>query len=156
MPVRYVITTLKPGVKPEDYERWLREYDYRVAATLPSIVSYRTHRIEGPPDVVAGSTSTYANWEVVDPERWVPDGYACVRVDSRGAGRSPGVMDMWSAREARDLYACVEWAARQPWSTGKIGLDGISYYAMNQWQVAALQPPHRSEERRVGKECRSW
>src|SRR5437879_3704066 len=94
------------------------------------------------PDVVAGSTRTYANWEVVDPERWVPDGYACVRVDSRGAGRSPGVMDMWSAREARDLYACVEWAARQPWSTGKIGLDGISYYAMNQWQVAALQPPH--------------
>jgi len=94
------------------------------------------------PDVVAGSTSTYANWEVVDPEKWVPDGYACVRVDSRGAGRSPGVMDMWSAREARDLYACVEWAARQPWSTGKIGLDGISYYAMNQWQVAALQPPH--------------
>ena len=48
MPVRYVITTLKPGVRPEDYERWLREYDYRVAKTLPSIISYRTHRIEGP------------------------------------------------------------------------------------------------------------
>ena len=48
MPVRYVITTLKPGVKREDYERWLREYDYVVARTLPSIVSYRTHRIEGP------------------------------------------------------------------------------------------------------------
>ena len=48
MPIRYVITTLKPGVKPEDYEKWLREYDYPVAKTLPSIVSYRTHRIEGP------------------------------------------------------------------------------------------------------------
>ena len=48
MPVRYVITTLKPGVRPEDYERWLREYDYRVAGTLPSIVSYRTHRIARP------------------------------------------------------------------------------------------------------------
>lgn len=48
MPVRYVITTLKPGVKPEDYERWLREYDYPVARTLPSIVSYRTSRIAGP------------------------------------------------------------------------------------------------------------
>ena len=47
MPIRYVITTLKPGVKPEDYEKWLREYDYPVAKTLPSIVSYRTHRIEG-------------------------------------------------------------------------------------------------------------
>lgn len=48
MPVRYVITTLRAGVKPEDYERWVREYDYRVAKTLPSIVSYRTHRITGP------------------------------------------------------------------------------------------------------------
>jgi predicted acyl esterase len=94
------------------------------------------------PDVVAGSSNKYQNWEVVDPEKWVPDGYACVRVDSRGAGRSPGVLDMWSAREAKDLYACIEWAARQPWATGKVGLDGISYYAMNQWQVAALQPPH--------------
>jgi putative CocE/NonD family hydrolase len=42
------------------------------------------------PDVPAGSTNTYQNWEVVDPEKWVPDGYAVVRVDSRGAGRSPG------------------------------------------------------------------
>jgi hypothetical protein len=48
MPVRYVITTLKPGVEPEDYERWVREYDYRVARTLPSIVSYQAHRIVGP------------------------------------------------------------------------------------------------------------
>jgi predicted acyl esterase len=94
------------------------------------------------PDVLAGSTNRYQNWEVVDPEKWVPDGYACVRVDSRGAGRSPGVLDVWSAREAQDLYQAIEWAAAQPWSTGKVGLNGISYYAMNQWQVAALQPPH--------------
>jgi predicted acyl esterase len=98
--------------------------------------------VEQHPDVPAGSTNTYQNWEVVDPEKWVPDGYACVRVDSRGAGRSPGFMDLWSAREARDFYDCIEWAAVQPWSTGKVGLNGISYYAMNQWQVASLQPPH--------------
>jgi len=94
------------------------------------------------PDVTAGSTNKYQNWEVVDPEKWVPDGYACIRVDSRGAGRSPGFLDLWSAREAKDLYDCIEWAAKQPWSSGKIGLNGISYYAMNQWQVASLQPPH--------------
>ncbi len=94
------------------------------------------------PDVTAGSSNKYQNWEVVDPEKWVPDGYVCVRVDSRGCGRSPGFVDTWSAREARDFYQCIEWAAQQPWSTGKIGLNGISYYAMNQWQVAALQPPH--------------
>jgi predicted acyl esterase len=94
------------------------------------------------PDVPAGSTNKYQNWEVVDPEKWVPDGYAVVRVDSRGSGRSPGMMDLWSAREALDQYHCVEWAAKQPWSTGKVGLNGISYFAMNQWQTAALQPPH--------------
>jgi predicted acyl esterase len=94
------------------------------------------------PDVTAGSTNKYQNWEVVDPEKWVPDGYACVRVDARGAGNSPGYLDCWSAREAKDLYNCIEWAAEQPWSNGKVGLDGISYYAMNEWQVAALQPPH--------------
>jgi len=94
------------------------------------------------PDVTSGSTGRYQNWEVADPEKWVPDGYACVRADSRGAGRSPGRLDPFSPRETRDLYECVEWAARQPWSNGRVGLAGISYYAMNQWQVAGLQPPH--------------
>ena len=97
---------------------------------------------EGHPDVARGSSNVHQNWEVVDPEKWVPDGYACVRVDSRGAGRSPGLLDPFSRRETQDLYECIEWAAAQPWSTGKVGLNGISYYAMNQWHVAALHPPH--------------
>ncbi len=96
------------------------------------------------PDALAGSSNLYQNWETVDPEKWVPDGYAVIRVDSRGAGRSPGYLDIFSARETRDYYQCIEWAAAQPWCTGKVGLLGVSYYAMNQWQVAALQPPHLS------------
>lgn len=94
------------------------------------------------PDVAAGSTLKYANWETVDPEKWVPDGYVCIRVDSRGAGRSEGFIDPFSSRETQDYYQCIEWAAQQPWSNGKVGLLGVSYYAMNQWQVAALRPPH--------------
>ena len=94
------------------------------------------------PEVLQGSSNKYQNWELVDPEKWVPDDYACVRVDSRGAGRSPGYLDVWSAREAQDLYACVEWAGTQSWSNGKVGINGISYYAMNQWQVGELKPPH--------------
>src|SRR5882724_11392711 len=94
------------------------------------------------PDVPNGSTNKYQCWEVVDPEKWVPDGYVCIRVDSRGAGRSPGVIDIWSLQEALDLKQCVEWAGVQPWSNGKVGLNGISYYAENQWQCAALQPKH--------------
>lgn len=92
------------------------------------------------PDVPAGSSNRYQSWEVADPEKWVPDGYACVRVDSRGCGRSPGYVDHWSMRETQDFAACIEWSAAQPWSNGKVGLNGISYYAINQWQVAALQP----------------
>lgn len=94
------------------------------------------------PDVETGSTNAYQNWEVVDPEKWVPHGYACVRVDSRGCGRSPGRIDHYSPREQRDLYECIEWAAARPWSDGKVGLSGISYLASNQWHVAQHAPPH--------------
>jgi predicted acyl esterase len=98
--------------------------------------------VEKHPDVAAGSSNLYQSWEVVDPEKWVPHGYACVRVDSRGAGCSPGFIDHFSPRETKDFYDCIEWAGVQPWSNGKIGLNGISYYGINQWHVASLQPPH--------------
>ena len=94
------------------------------------------------PEVLVGSSGKYQNWETADPERWVPDGYVCVRVDSRGAGRSPGYLDIFSRQETQDYYDCIEWAAIQSWSNGRVGLLGISYYAVNQWQVAALRPPH--------------
>jgi predicted acyl esterase len=94
------------------------------------------------PDVLANSSNRYQAWEVVDPEKWVPHGYAVVRVDSRGAGRSPGVMNPRNSRETKDYAACIEWGGVQPWSNGKVGLNGISYYAINQWQVAGLQPKH--------------
>ncbi|HEY2043635.1 MAG TPA: CocE/NonD family hydrolase [Jatrophihabitans sp.] len=96
------------------------------------------------PDALDGSSGKYAAWELVDPEQWIPHGYSAVRIDSRGAGRSPGFIDVWGPQEARDFYECIEWIAAQPWSNGRVGLAGISYYAKNQWQVAALRPPHLS------------
>ena len=98
--------------------------------------------VEEHPEVAAGSSNLYQSWEVVDPEKWVRHGYAIVRVDSRGCGRSGGYIDPFSPRETQDFYACIEWAAGQPWSSGKVGLNGISYYAINQLQVAGLRPPH--------------
>jgi len=94
------------------------------------------------PDVTAGSSNLYQSWEVVDPEKWVPHDYACVRVDSRGCGTSPGFIDHFSPRETKDFYDCIEWAGVQKWSNGKVGLNGISYYGINQWHVASLEPPH--------------
>jgi predicted acyl esterase len=94
------------------------------------------------PNVTANSSNLYQNWEVVDPEKWVPHDYVCVRVDSRGTGCSPGYIDHFSPRETRDFYDCIEWSGVQDWSNGKVGLNGISYYGINQWHVASLQPPH--------------
>jgi putative CocE/NonD family hydrolase len=64
--------------------------------------------IKAAPEVLAGSTNKYQNWELADPEKWVPDGYSCVRIDSRGAGCSPGMLDVWSPRETLDLHQCIE------------------------------------------------
>jgi predicted acyl esterase len=94
------------------------------------------------PHLSPGSTHSLLTWETVDPEIWVGWGYAVVRVDSRGAGRSPGLLDIFSPRETRDYYLAIEWAGTQAWSSGRVGLNGISYFAVNQWLVASLQPPH--------------
>ena len=87
-------------------------------------------------------SAKFENWELVDPEKWTTDGYVCIRVDGRGSGRSPGKLDIYSPRETKDFHDCIEWAAVQPWSNGKVGINGISYFAINQWLVASLQPPH--------------
>jgi predicted acyl esterase len=89
-----------------------------------------------------GSSGRHLRWEVVDPERWVPDGFVVIQVDARGTGKSPGYIDPFSLMETRDYYECIEWAGVQPWSNGNVGLIGVSYLAIKQWQVAALRPPH--------------
>jgi len=98
--------------------------------------------VQDHPEILEGSSNKYQAWEVTDPERWAPHGYAVVRVDSRGAGCSPGFLDPQCPREDDDLYQCIEWAGTQPWSSGKVGMLGISYYSINQWRVAAKHPPH--------------
>jgi hypothetical protein len=94
------------------------------------------------PTVLEGSTGRYQAWEVTDPERWVPHGYVVVRIDSRGAGWSPGVLWPRAPLEYDDLAESVEWAAAQPWSDGSVGLMGISYYAVMAWAAAARRPEH--------------
>ena len=81
-------------------------------------------------------------WETPNPDWWVPRGYALVRADTRGTGKSPGELDLFGPKDAEDFYDVIEWSAAQPWSTGKVAASGISWYAMMAWRVAALQPPH--------------
>lgn len=69
------------------------------------------------------------------------NGYAALNQDVRGRYRSGGVMDAMQ-QEADDGYDAVEWAAVQPWSTGKVGMIGGSYVGLTQWQPAIHAPPH--------------
>ena len=94
------------------------------------------------PELLNGSSGELHSWEVVDPEYWVPRGYAVVRVDARGSGRSEGYLDPFSPREIADFRAAIEWAGAEPWSNGRVGLAGTSYLAASQWHVAATRPPH--------------
>lgn len=84
--------------------------------------------------------SKYSAWETPDPVYWTARGYAVVRADERGLGQSPGLLDTMSRGTSECFYDVVEWSADQPWSTGKVGLVGISYYAGSQWRVAARRP----------------
>ncbi len=86
--------------------------------------------------------SAYTSWEAPDPAVWVREGYAVVNADLRGGGTSEGVGDLLSDGEAQDYYDLIEWAGTEPWSSGRVGLDGVSYLAISQYKVAALQPPH--------------
>jgi uncharacterized protein len=86
--------------------------------------------------------SDLTGWEAPDPAWWTEHGFAVVNCDLRGAGRSEGVCSLLSDQEAEDVYDLVEWAAAQPWSTGAVGMIGVSYLAISQWKSAALRPPH--------------
>jgi len=86
--------------------------------------------------------SEWTGWEAPDPAVWVARGYAVINADLRGAGTSEGIGELLSAEEGRDYHDLIEWAAAQPWSTGRVGLLGVSYLAISQYGVAATQPPH--------------
>ncbi|ARJ07434.1 hydrolase [Cnuibacter physcomitrellae] len=85
--------------------------------------------------------SSETGWEAPDPVTWTRAGYAVVNADLRGAGTSDGVGTLLDDAEARDVYDLVEWAGAQPWSTGAVGMLGVSYLALSQYKVAGLQPP---------------
>lgn len=68
-------------------------------------------------------------------------GYACVRVDMRGNGESDGVMlGEYLKQEQDDALEAIDWITKQPWSTGKVGMWGISWGGFNSLQVAARRP----------------
>jgi putative CocE/NonD family hydrolase len=70
-------------------------------------------------------------------------GYVCILQDVRGRHDSDGEWVPFR-NEGPDGYDTVEWAAEQPWSTGRIGTMGGSYGGWFQWALAREKPPHLS------------
>ena len=67
-------------------------------------------------------------------------GYSVVNVDTRGRFESDGAWDPFRT-EGKDGFDVIEWAAKQPWSTGKVSTQGGSYLGHVQWAAASEQPP---------------
>jgi uncharacterized protein len=73
---------------------------------------------------------------------FVTRGYVHVIANLRGTSGSTGQWGFFDDQEREDLFDLVEWAAAQPWSTGEVGMIGISYFAIAQIGAAAVRPPH--------------
>jgi uncharacterized protein len=77
----------------------------------------------------------------VPPLELVRHGYAAAFFSVRGTGNSGGCFEFGGRSEQRDHAFLVEWLAAQPWSTGRVGMGGLSYAAYTTWQAAVAAPP---------------
>jgi predicted acyl esterase len=72
---------------------------------------------------------------------WANKGYAAVIQDVRGKFTSEGRFEPFES-EVADGYDTVDWAAKQPWSDGNVGVMGESYYGYTTWAAAVSQHPN--------------
>src|SRR5687768_14623269 len=102
----------------------------------------------GPYTAPNGGSTTPGNLTGVvnrNPELFTHSGlrdgrYAYVQVDARGFGGSEGCFEYYMANEVADAKVSIEWAANQPWSTGKVGMWGKSYDGAQQVLAMAAKP----------------
>jgi len=81
-------------------------------------------------------------WRETGPiDLYVKHGYVYANMDVRGCGKSGGEFRLLDRNEQKDLYDVIEWLGHEPWSSGKVGGIGQSYFCMSQWWMAILKPP---------------
>jgi uncharacterized protein len=108
---------------------------------FPAIMAYNPYR------TLTSVKSEYCDadynhrWD--GPSWFAERGYAVVYFDVRGTGNSGGsTRQVYAPEERRDAYDMVEWLAQQPWCDGNVGMWGMSYGGVVQWQVGVQNPPH--------------
>ena len=67
-------------------------------------------------------------------------GYVVLSQDCRARFESEGDYYNPLFQEVQDGYDTVEWAARQPWSNGRVGTTGQSYLGATQYTLATNNP----------------
>lgn len=128
-----VYVPMRDGVKiAVDVFRPEKEGRYPAILSMSPYIKEIQHQ---PPelchDIEAGATDFY-----------VPKGYVHVIVQIRGTGFSQGQYNFLDMKQQQDGFDTVAWISQQPWCDGNVGMLGDSYFAMIQYLVAALQPPH--------------
>ncbi|HVR72374.1 MAG TPA: CocE/NonD family hydrolase [Vicinamibacteria bacterium] len=113
---------------------------------FPAILEYlpyRHTRAVAPGQALLTRAGAPASLEEPPLHTFVRHGYAGVRVDVRGTGRSEGVTPdrEYSEEEQADGVEVIAWIARQPWCDGNVGMWGVSWGGFNSLQMAARQPP---------------
>ncbi|MGA7925898.1 MAG: CocE/NonD family hydrolase [Candidatus Sulfotelmatobacter sp.] len=95
--------------------------------------------LASPPDEIEDPQAAYFNQRH----------FIVLAVDARGSGASGGNRPVeWSPAEVADMGEVAAWAAKQPWSNGRVGTFGISYdgnaaelaAAANQPAIRAVMP----------------
>lgn len=95
---------------------------------------------EGIADLVKTVSGGGLRTFTVDPQL-IRSGYTQVVVDVRGTGFSQGTWQVFQSREQHDTLEVIDWAAHRPYSDGDVGMNGVSYSAINQVQAASQNPP---------------
>ncbi|WP_433562127.1 CocE/NonD family hydrolase [Nocardia sp. CA-151230] len=103
---------------------------------IMTVSPYRAHLMRLSEPRIKGGPSTTD----LPASMFLQAGYTYVIVDLRGFGGSNGCPDFGGPGERSDVKTAVEWAAAQPWSTGRVGLAGTSYEGWTGLMGLAEQP----------------
>jgi len=128
------VTCTVERVKMRDgVELYTEIYRPSEGGKLPTVVIRNPYGKSYPGDCFGGLGGPAA-------AEWAKNGYSVAVQEVRGTSRSDGTFTPF-LQEQNDGYDAIEWAAKQPWSNGKITTHIGSYLGVTQWQAALMSPP---------------
>jgi uncharacterized protein len=123
------VDVLRPKGLPEDAR----------TPVIAVISPYLGHAADGTGNFGEPGPSNRFN-DFIEGARLFERGWTVVLADLRGTGGSTGCLDILGPGEQTDIKSVVEWAADQPWSTGRVAMYGKSYDGNTGVAAAAIRP----------------